>query len=353
MTNVLKCLAGVYLFFCFAACSDKKDRDDSVLDMNLLTAKDWYYNGWLGEKYSFGDPDLLEVLRFEKGGTLKVVDFSGRREYVAGQWDSGENKINLHYTNGNTVVWNVMHSGTDYIQTIVNAQGERKYTTDLGYLENLTADAFLVNEYTSGNRFRTRLGVTVQGNVNMREGAAITAAGQVLPLVYRGYYWGETSSGESSYFDFDHIAREVRFYIRIGKDTPLKLRDSLYGENLPQRYPSEVALKASVEAGVATVSWEPYSSPRVFYRVEIFPDNMDLTQPYFVSRIQPAQSSEMKIRVTTGGELNRIQELESGKTYAIRLSALLYEPGVDVVNDEYNYANLQAVTYFTDVFVWK
>jgi len=32
---------------------------------------------------------------------------------------------------------------------------------------------------------------------------------------------------------------------------------------------------------------------------------------------------------------------------------LMFEPGVDVINDEYSFANLQAVTYFSRGFLWE
>ena len=80
---------------------------------------------------------------------------------------------------------------------------------------------------------------------------------------------------------------------------------------------------------------------------------MDLTQPYFVSRIQPATSTGMTINTITSGEVNRIDELIKGDSYQVRLTALMFESGVDVINDEYSFANLQAVTYFTRGFLWE
>ena len=110
-----------------------------------------------------GQSDLLEVIRFEKGGVLKMMEFGGRRVHAIGTWTGGDNQITMDLDDGDSIVWNVQRSGPDYIQTIVNAQGERKYTTDPGYLGELTADAFLVNEYTDGNQFKTYIGVDVRG----------------------------------------------------------------------------------------------------------------------------------------------------------------------------------------------
>ena len=155
-------------------------------------------------------------------------------------------------------------------------------------------------------------------------------------------------------FDFGGEKREVRFYLRIGKNTQLKLQDTIYSQNLPQRTLSESGLEAITELGTGAlkVSWNSYQNPDIYYRVEIS-KKMDLTQPYFVSRIQPATSTGMTINTTTSGEVNRIGELIKGESYRVRLTALMFEPGVDVINDEYSSANLQAVTYFSRGFLWE
>ena len=141
----------------------------------------------------------------------------------------------------------------------------------------------------------------------------------------------------------------------IGKNTQLKLQDTIYSQNLPQRTLSESGLEAITELGTGAlkVSWNSYQNPDIYYRVEIFSKKMDLTQPYFVSRIQPATSTGMTINTTTSGEVNRIGELIKGESYQVRLTALMFEPGVDVINDEYSSANLQAVTYFSRGFLWE
>ena len=142
--------------------------------------------------------------------------------------------------------------------------------------------------------------------------------------------------------------------MRIGKNTQLKLQDTIYSQNLPQRTLSESGLEAITELGTGAlkVSWNSYQNPDIYYRVEIS-KKMDLTQPYFVSRIQPATSTGMTINTTTSGEVNRIGELIKGESYRVRLTALMFEPGVDVINDEYSSANLQAVTYFSRGFLWE
>lgn len=349
-----KLLLGVGWACVLYACSDDDGKDDTIMNMSELTGKYWYYNAWLGDKYGMGQSDLLEVIRFEKGGVLKMMEFGGRRVHAIGTWTGGDNQITMDLDDGDSIVWNVQRSGPDYIQTIVNAQGERKYTTDPGYLGELTADAFLVNEYTDGNQFKTYIGVDVRGNKNVKEVALIPADGKSIPVENRGYFWSERQPQSGDYVDFGGEKREVRFYLRIGKNTQLKLQDTIYSQNLPQRTLSESGLEAITELGTGAlkVSWNSYQNPDIYYRVEIS-KKMDLTQPYFVSRIQPATSTGMTINTTTSGEVNRIGELIKGESYQVRLTALMFEPGVDVINDEYSSANLQAVTYFSRGFLWE
>lgn len=350
-----KLLLGIGCIWVLSACSDDDGKDDTVMDMSELTGKYWYYNAWLGDKYGMNQSDLLEVIRFEKGGILKKMEFGGRRVCAVGNWTGGDNQITMDYDDGRQVIWNVKRSSDDYIQTIVNAQGERKYVTDLGYLDDLTADAFLVNQYTEGNQFKTYIGVDVRGNRNIKEVALIPSDGKSVPVENHGYFWSERQPEAGDYIHFDGTPREVRLFLRIGKNTNLKLQDSIYSQNLPQRTLAESGLEAITELGtsILNVKWNSYNDPGISYRVEIYPRNMDLTKPYFVSRIQPSNSSEMKISATTSGEVNKIGELVKGEAYQVRLTAIMFEPGVDVINDEYSSANVQAVTYFSRNFLWE
>lgn len=343
-----KWLSLICLAFLLGACGDD-GRDDTVLDMSLLTGKNWYYNVWLGNKDNFAGNDLLEVLRFEQGGILKQIDFSGRREYVVGRWVADNfGQITLKYFDGSQTVWHVQHSDKDYIQAIVNEQGKREYTTDLGYLGNLTADAFWMNEYTSGNLVKTRIVADVRGNINLREGQMLLADGRSVALDNREFYW----TGKSPvYADIYSKPQEVRFYLRIGRDNHLKLRDSLYADNLPERLPVETALQVTEKSGAIEVTWNAYPEGRVYYKVEVLSKDMDLANPYFISRVQPVGSEKLSVTSAMAGELNRLGELKSGEVYVVRLTALLYEPGIDPLNDNYSYANIQAVTYFTQQFL--
>lgn len=84
-----KLLLGVGWACVLYACSDDDGKDDTIMNMSELTGKYWYYNAWLGDKYGMGQSDLLEVIRFEKGGVLKMMEFGGRRVHAIGTWTGG------------------------------------------------------------------------------------------------------------------------------------------------------------------------------------------------------------------------------------------------------------------------
>lgn len=354
MLRIVRFLLVIGVFFMFLSCDKDEKRDDSMLDMSRITGKFWYYNQWRGDKDNYVKDDVLEVLKFEKNGELVVMDFGGKKEEVAGRWTSFGNGIKLSYDDRDSVVWDVLNSGDNYIKTIINGQGVREYTTDAAWLGGLTADAFLVNEYTDGNRYRTHIGAEIRGNMNVRE-ANLIVPENVVPMVNKGYYWCERTPGNNDYINFDGNILETRFYVRIGGEGHLKLRDIIFEGNIPERPLADVQLLAQNPQGVSalTVSWNPYSRSDIYYRVEIFNGDMDLIRPYFISRIQAAGSGRIVIRNNTAGEVNRMNEMKSGNKYIVRLSAILFEPETDVVNDEYGYANIQAVTYVSKPVIWE
>lgn len=67
-----------------------------------------------------------------------------------------------------------------------------------------------------------------------------------MNLKNNDYFWIEEMP---LYVDPEAGKREVRFYIRVGKDIHLKLRDSLYRENLTGRLPAETNLNTTIIRG--------------------------------------------------------------------------------------------------------
>lgn len=346
-------LIAVSVLFLAFACKDDDSRDDTILDMDNVVGKDWYYNAWMGNKEGMETPDLLEVVRLEKGGQLKSVEFGGRQETTVGTWLKDGNRLTMQYTDGETVTWDVLHSGEDYLQVLTNEGGRREYRSSLDYLGELTADAFLMNEYSEyDNQYRTYIAADVRGNIDVREGMLLLGNGGNVALENHEYYWSAQNAYEIQDLDEN---RNVRFYVRIGKDNHVKLSDSIYTENLAHRSPAEMDLQVNTNGSEIDVTWKPYVGQQVYYRVEIFRNDnpVNTAQPYFLSRIQPVGSTSLSITQRTAGEVNKLADLQPNQSYRLRLTALLYESGVDPVNDYYAYANLQAVAYFEKPFVWE
>lgn len=355
MMKMGKLWLGLCVLCLTAACSDDDGRDDTVLDMSYITGKEWYYNGWLGSKYEYEQNDLLQVIRFEKDNTWKTIDYSGRQKTDGGRWEQEGNTLTLTSGDGNGVEkWNILRSGNDYIQVNINAMGERSYTTDSDWLQDLTADAFYVNSWENGT-YTTHIGADIRGNKNIREAAMITAGGRHRSLVNKGYYWDE---GNVSGVESDNPEEvRVRFYFRIGSGREVKLEDIVQTGNMAKRTSVEVGLVASNfgEKHRLKVQWKPYdnSGRKVYYRVEMFTKTQNGEDLWFMSHILPAGTEEITLSESTGGEINNLKDIKEGTTYVVRLSAMIYEDRVDV-NDTYSYANIQAKTCFvTQGMVWQ
>ena len=348
--NLRKTLIAACLLALAMGCKDDDGRDDTILEMDYIVGKDWYYNAWMGNKEGMRTEDLLEVVHFEKGGVLKTMEFGGRQEKEAGTWEKDGNRLMLHYTDGKDSRWDILRSGEDYIRALVD-DNVRDYASSLNYLRELTADAFLVNEYDEyDNQYATYIGADVRGNIDLREGMLLLGDGDNTPLTQYDYYW----TGHSQYElrDWDEEC-EARIYVRLGEDHHVKLSDVVYSENLTPKSPAEVALEARCSGGKLNVSWNPYTGQQVYYRVEILSLEDDKPRTYFVSRVQPVGANQLTISSNTTSEVDRLSELKSNQGYRLRLTALLYEPDVDPLNDLYAYANLQAVAYFETHFIWE
>lgn len=96
-------------------------------------------------KEGYTTDDLLEILKFGEDGKLWRMDFGGKIDEVVGSWTSDNNVITLNYTESGEEKWNVLHSGEDYLHVKVN-KGERNFVLEPRYLQNLAADAFLIQE---------------------------------------------------------------------------------------------------------------------------------------------------------------------------------------------------------------
>lgn len=348
---VLTMFVGVW-----AACSDDNGRDDTILNIENVTGKYWYCTHWANKPNSYTTDDLIEVMKLEENGKLWTMDFGGRTDEQLGMWSSTDNEIILSYANGTIEKWGVLHSGTNYLEVMVN-KGERRYVTEPSYLKEITGDAFLVNEVKSSGNEPTRIGIAIRGKntVNIGEASVIPATDNVFKLAYQSRIkvWADKGDILAADFGLPEKSRDILFYIKAAGN-PVKFRDRIYAENLPQRSFRDFALNAFNTGKDLHIEWNGYEDPAVYYRVEILKENQDASNPYFVSQLYAGiQSLVVNSNTKTETDVeNRVGDLRDGDKYVVRLSAVLLEPGIDY-NHNYSYANLQALTYVQRTLVWE
>lgn len=344
---------------CLGAMISCKDDDDnnSLSDLDKLTGKYWYINNYLGNKTAYEVNDGINVVRFEGSGILTGMEYGGRRDSLLGEWRKEDDQLILTFLDGTEELWYLTSLGKDEIKARVNG-GDRVYRTEFAYLEDMKADAFLVNEYFksgAGYRLKTYIGANVTGNRNIMEALMLLAADYNTKMLDRGYYWSERKPLDEDFIDFKGQKQQVRFYFKVGRKDQVKLDDYIYTGNLEPLEIGDYDLRVvnTPDAGKMTVKWNPVAQENVYYKVEVFNENMSLVTPYFVSNVQLPESSSLTIDFTTAGEINKINELKKGKKYVVRLTMLLYEPGIDFINNRFANNNIQAVTYVTKVTTWE
>lgn len=351
-----KCFLFFLLAGIFLACSDDDKRDDTILEIERVTGKYWYCMNWANTPNSYTTEDLVEVVKLEDNGKLWTMDFSGRVDREVGTWSNDENEITLRYNTGIMEKWGVLHNGNNYLTVMVN-KGERKYITEPSYLQDLTGDAYLVNEVKSSGAEPTRIGISVRGKntVNMSEASVIAASEKVFKLAYQNKIKTWTDKGDivAGEFDLPENARDILFYIKVAGNS-LKFKDRIYAENLPVRSFRDFGLNAYNEGKDLRVEWKPFDEASVYYRVEVLKENGDAANPYFVSQLYAGIES-LVINSNTKTETdvdNRMNDLKEGDKYVVRLSAILLEPGIDY-NHKYSNVNIQAISYVQRVLVWS
>lgn len=330
--------------------------DDDHNEPAYLAGKYWYINDYLGDKLSYTKDDGLKVLRFENSGALTGMDYSGRRDYLLGTWSQRDKDFTIDYNTGHQEDWYLLKLTNDELKVRVNG-GDRTYRSELSYLKDLKADAFLVNEYVKdglGYRRRTHVGGRVCDNVEVREAVMIFSPEKSVVMKNKGIYWSEPTPGDGDFKEFDGTPTKVRFYFRIGSNNHVKLDDSIYTDNVPNCRLDEFDLRAipALDAAKMVVKWAPLDAEKVFYRVELFDERMK--ELYFSSNVQLPGLGELTINSSTAGEVNRMSDLKRGSTYTVRLTSLIFEPGMqDFINNKHSSNNVQALTYVEMPVVWQ
>lgn len=355
--KILKWMLGMVCLCGMISCNDEEGRDDTILEMHRITEKYWYCTNWANNKDGYTTDDLLEILKFGEDGKLWRMDFGGKVDEVAGSWTSSNNEIILKYAAGGEEKWNVLHSGDNYLHVKVN-KGERNFTLEPRYLQNLAADAFLIQEISKTEEIPLRVGVEITGTNTVNIGGdaeVILAKDQIVPLVYksRTKSWNARDVIEANRLGLPGEERLVVFYINAAGN-PVKFSDYIYAGEVPSKSFDAFQLNAINKGQVLEVSWDAFSQSGIYYRVEVLNGDMDTSNPYFVSVLYDnIHALSITKDTKTNNDLpNRMGELKNGMNYVVRLSAIVLEPGIDY-NHKYSYTNIQSVTFVKRAFVWE
>jgi len=331
------------------SCSDGDK--DFVLNADRVSGVDWYYNGFKGDQFSYASPDVLEMIRFENNKQIIGIEFSGRRDSVAGSWEeSGVNMLRMNWNFKTGEDWTVLDCSSKALR-VNNGWGDREYRRDLSYLENLTGDAFWVNYFEGGasNVCKTKLGVRLEGNKSIREGYAYAllsdeTAGRMKLQRLGSSTWGEND--KDKVIVYDGKAKRVRFSCRIGSNY-VKFDEYVAVDNFAPMRMSEVGLevKRTVGENKWTITWNDMSikNKNIYYRLEIY-DEKEEGKPYYVSQLFAYLKNGFEITRNTVGVVNRLDELNPNKKYKLRLTVAMLEEGI-ASNSAYAPNNLQAVVY--------
>ncbi|MGL5681573.1 MAG: hypothetical protein ACRDDZ_00795 [Marinifilaceae bacterium] len=345
------------LFLCalfISSCG--KTEDDEGISFSKITGKYWYRNQWQGSPGFFTLEDHITAIKLDANGKAYELNCGGREINQIGTWKGTGNSLVIIRDKAELGFreekWSVLRATDKELEIIVNNQ-KVVLENEPDNIKGLMVDAFFVTEYRSNEGMANYVDVRVSGKTSIREGLFIIDDKTNYKLINRGTYWG--MDRKTVQLSVPDEPRNVKFYLRIGHSYNVKFIDQLYNTTIPERQPSEMNITASNNGGASTlaVGWVPYEEDDVYYRVEVLDMNRDVINPYFVSVLQQPGASSLIIDEGTAGEKNRIVDLKTGTNYILRISAILYEPGIDPMNRTYGEGNKQAVTYFEKQLIWE
>lgn len=339
-------LAGVFMGGCG---SDDKDFE---LDTGRLTGVNWYYNGGTSNnRLSYTDTKVLEIIRFDKSGDINGYNMHSQADTVAGSWsEEGFNTLGVNWKNGNSEVWTVVDCNSKTLK--VNYWGDREYSRELDYLGELTGDAFWANYFDgNGDVMRTQLGLQVAGNNKLRPGDIYALlsddeSGRIKLENYNNVWKGEADITNAA-------SRKVRFSCRIGSGNYVKFDEYITPTNFESIRLSDVNMNIGVTAGVDKeiyVTWDVIGD-NIFYKIDVYAQDNPADIVFSSSLF--TYVNKYPISQGTIGAINQWDKINTNKTYTIRLSAVMLEPGV-AFNSHFAENRVQAVLYVSKPykFAW-
>ncbi|RUT73205.1 hypothetical protein [Ancylomarina longa] len=322
-----------------------------------LANKYWYANPYLSPDYN--RDDALIVYRFEGGGVLKKQDFSGRRDEVVGSWSLSDNELVIEdesISATNRQEWFVQSKSTSNYLKLNSNTGTREFFTNINDLNDVSADAYVVNEVRLvNNAYESayRMEYAVYGE-KLSQVKVLPDANTSIQLEDFQNYQGQKiyllpEKDRTDYFNQFTGGQKVKFYLKTEGGENYKLEDQLYESDIDALDNFSITATHASGSVKLTVNWKAVDEADIYYYVEILDKNANEYLPKFRSTRQPATAGEDKtlaIDNSVANELNLLNELPVGEDYYVKITGFKYEDGIDANNSSNKEMNIQAMTRF-------
>jgi len=326
-----------------------------------LMNKYWYANPYLSSAYA--NNDAVIVYKFEGGGVLKRQQYSGRRDVAVGTWSLVDLVLEIRdesISKDDLQKWFIQSKSTKEHLKLNSSAGSRDFYTGISGFDDVTADAYLVNElrlvnneYVSAYRF----GYSVSGNNISKVSAMFDSETRKNLVARQDVYWDKifTLSDEDmdNYISDFEGEQLVRFYLKLDGGEEVKLDENIYNNDIASL--SSADRDYSRDGLSITVNWKAIGEEDIYYFIEILDGNSSTGVPLFRSNRQPADANETKSLVISSGiaaEIDQLEKLQIDKEYLVRITGIKYETGIDPINSSNKDVNIQAKTILTYKIIW-
>ncbi|MRT91424.1 hypothetical protein [Ancylomarina sp. 16SWW S1-10-2] len=335
--------------------------DDFEFESRDLMNKYWFANPYLSSSYS--NDDAVIVYKFEGGGVLKRQQYSGRRDEAVGSWNLNDNILEIHdesISEDDLQEWFIQSKSTANYLNLKRTGGSRDFYTNISGFDDVTADAYLVNElklvdneYVSSYRFD----YLVSGNAISKVYAMLDNDTrntlEERQDVYGDKIFTLSDDDMDNYISDFGGEQLVRFDLELDGGEKVKLDENIYADNIASF--SSADRDYSRDGLSITVNWKAIDEENVYYFIEILDEKSSTGIPLFKSNRQPAVANEAKsLKISSGisAEIDELDKLNIDEEYLVRITGLKYETGIDPINSSNKDVNIQAKTILTYKIIW-
>ncbi|WP_372641927.1 hypothetical protein [Ancylomarina sp.] len=339
-----------------ASCGGSSGGGESEIDFDKddLADKYWFANDFVSDNYS-QDDDLI-VYWFERNGDLIKQEYGGREEKQVGFWDLDEKKLVISdatFGNGESIDW-FLQKGTNSQNLVLSADNRRKLncTTNIPVINDVTADAFIVNSVNTNGDITRYLQCRITGK-SIASAKLLLSSGQKIDLA-------KTVEGTVSVFSLTESSindlktesfpenDDVKFYLKLDNGLEVKLTDVNDDKTI-----SSLKNEQNYNQGTHVVKWTALDESDIYYNIEILDLNGKIL---FRSRSLSAQANdEMEIQIdkNVDSEFESLDDLEADKQYKVRINGVKYEDEINPSTSKHEDYNIQAKTIYSYSIIWS